>query len=479
MIRSRALPLTSTLRVATSPMVLKSSQHGSRDRNDSPVAASGAKRHGIVRMFAINATWSLVGVGASRAVVLAASVLLARMLGPVEFGRLGAASGTAALFTALGALGLGLAATKHVAQYRRSDRAKAAAVVVTSMRGALVCAVVLCLVGVAGGRAVARGAFADESLAVTVQLAVVWAACGSVLPVQTSILAGLERFRAIAGLNIVRGVSTAVFQVIGAHWYGSNGAVAGAALAEIASAFAGYCVVSRRCEEEGLRTGPGAFAGVIPVLLRFGLASWIGGLATTPALWLCRVWVVRGPGGLHDMGVFEAANKYALSLLLLPSAAGVVQLPLLSRLAEGDGAAFRRVRRLHLSIIAGTTVLPAAGMAVCAGSLMGLAGPEYGSGGNVLAVLAAASIASAFNTSFGQSLISKGHVRVRLVADVGLALIMVAAGWMVIPSHGALGFAIAQLLAYGSVVCLLGLLEARAQSAAQVTPPGEMSRVTQ
>ena len=71
------------------------------------------------------AFWSLAGAVISRGLALLSSILVARLLGKTGFGELGMIQSTVGMFGAFAGFGLGLTATKHVAEFRQKDPVKA------------------------------------------------------------------------------------------------------------------------------------------------------------------------------------------------------------------------------------------------------------------------------------------------------------------------------------------------------------------
>ena len=67
------------------------------------------------------AFWSLVGTVLSRALSVVSSILVARMLGKVGMGELGMIQSTVGIFSAFAGLGMGVTATKFVAENRTRD----------------------------------------------------------------------------------------------------------------------------------------------------------------------------------------------------------------------------------------------------------------------------------------------------------------------------------------------------------------------
>ena len=62
--------------------------------------------------------WSFTGTAISRGLNLLAMVLVARMVGKVGFGELGAVQSTIGMFAVFAGFGMGITAMKHVAELR-------------------------------------------------------------------------------------------------------------------------------------------------------------------------------------------------------------------------------------------------------------------------------------------------------------------------------------------------------------------------
>ena len=88
--------------------------------------------------FTLGIVWSLAGAVVSRGFLLAASIVCARFLGKDGFGALGMIQSTAGMFGIFAGLGLGLTATKYVAEFRRQDPEKAGRILALSASAAFV-----------------------------------------------------------------------------------------------------------------------------------------------------------------------------------------------------------------------------------------------------------------------------------------------------------------------------------------------------
>src|SRR4026209_1900359 len=117
---------------------------------------SAVASESITTRFAIGAFWALVGAVLSRGLTLASSVLAGRLLGPTGCGEIGTVQSTQGLFGVVAGAGLGLAATKFVAEFRSTDSARTGrcvtlATTIALVSGALMALVLLALSGVMAG----------------------------------------------------------------------------------------------------------------------------------------------------------------------------------------------------------------------------------------------------------------------------------------------------------------------------------------
>ena len=70
------------------------------------------------------AFWSLTGAVISQSLLILTSIIVARILGLEEFGELGIIRSTISMFSVFAGFGLGLTATKYVAELKIKDKEK-------------------------------------------------------------------------------------------------------------------------------------------------------------------------------------------------------------------------------------------------------------------------------------------------------------------------------------------------------------------
>ena len=76
--------------------------------------------------------WTLTGAVAAQLLSTPAAIILARLMGPGHYGELGMINSSVDLFTVFAGFGLGLTATKHVAEFRKKDPVRAGRILVLS-----------------------------------------------------------------------------------------------------------------------------------------------------------------------------------------------------------------------------------------------------------------------------------------------------------------------------------------------------------
>lgn len=90
------------------------------------------------RRFIKGALWSVAAAVVSQGMRFLAFVIVARILGKTGFGELGMIQHTVSMFGVFAGLGLGLTATKHVAEFRSVDPARAGRIIALSSVVALI-----------------------------------------------------------------------------------------------------------------------------------------------------------------------------------------------------------------------------------------------------------------------------------------------------------------------------------------------------
>jgi O-antigen/teichoic acid export membrane protein len=403
----------------------------------------------ITTRFAIGAFWALVGAVVSRGLTLASSVLAGRLLGTTGFGEIGMVQSTQGLFGVVAGAGLGLAATKFVAEFRSTDPARTGRCVtlatgIALVSGALVALVLLALSGV-----MAATVLSAPHLTAELRLATGLVLFGTLNGVQTGALVGFGDFRTLAVLNAIRGICLCGFLIAGIALDGVRGGVMGLVLTEAIAVLANHVALRRVLPATVAWPDRRAAWGELLVMCRFSGWSLLGSICTMSAMWFANLVLVAQPDGYGALGVFNAAERWRQLLLFLPASFSPVILTMLSNLhGRSEPDAYRRLFGLNLGVSVGAVVLPSLAVMWWAAPAMGLFGDAYVGGRTTLVILAASSVAVVLNNVFGQILVSRGAVRGRFLLDALLAAVLALASWQLIPTYREDGMALGSAIAF-------------------------------
>jgi O-antigen/teichoic acid export membrane protein len=412
-------------------------------------ALSAAPGDSIARHFAIGAFWALVGAVVSRGLTLASSVVAGRLLGTTGFGEIGMIQSTQGLFGIVAGAGLGLAATKFVAEFRSTDPARTGRCATLATTIALVSGTVMALVLLALSGVMASSVLRAPHLTVELQVATGLVLFGTINGVQTGALVGFGDFRTLAVLSGIRGLCLCALLIVGITLGGVLGGVIGLVLTEAIAVLANHVALRRILPAPVAgRAGRAAWSELM-LMSRFSGLSLLGSICTMSAMWFANLMLVAQPDGYASLGIFNAAERWRQLLLFLPASFSPVILTSLSNLhGRNDPESYRRLFGLNLAVSVGVVVIPSIGIVLWAPSAMGLFGDEYRAGGMTLVILAASSVVVVLNNLLGQVLVSRGAMMGRLVLDVLLAAVLALASWQLIPLYREQGMALGSLIAF-------------------------------
>jgi O-antigen/teichoic acid export membrane protein len=420
-----------------------------------------AQMHGPgISQLARPAAWLVAGALASRGATLVGTVILARLLGPNDFGIIALVQSLVAFLAGLAGLGLGIALTRRVAGTTTADPTAAGQLLTTALITAAAAALI-----VSAGYGLSRELISslviqrgDNDLVLASTGAVFFA--GVTGTIQGG-LAGLEAFRAVAVSYGVQAVAVTVGSVLGAWLYDITGGLAGMSV--------GYCLAA--IVSHGLLTYSARVRGALLswrldrqaclALLHLAAPAALAFVVVYVALLIGQVQLAQ-ESGYAEVGLFNFAYRWHLAILFLPAAVAPMLLPLLTRLlSERAPAVARRFFWLNLTANLLITAGPALILCLAAAPVLGLGGTFYEDHATPLIVLALASVPSAINNVLSSTAISFEFIRLWVLSDVVLAAVLVSVAASLISSSGASGLAVAYFAGYVAtdVVLAIGLRE--------------------
>lgn len=416
-----------------------------------------------------SAAWSLTGAVISRSLNFAAWVVCARLLGKTAFGALSMIQSTVGMFGVLAGMGLGLTATKYVAELHHRDKERTGRVLGLCFISTLLCGGAVSLGVFLWAGTLARHILADFSLGTPLAIGAGLVCLNAMNGYQTGALAGLEAFRTIARVAFWTGMLSfpIIFTCV---WVGGlNGAVVGLVISLVSSYFINRGALAVECAKAGIKPRVWGSSSELAILWQFSLPALLTSVLVSPAMWLCNTWLIHRTGGFAELGVYGAADRFRMAMLFIPASVFSTIVPMLCRLhGENDRKGLRTVLRTNLLLNVTIISLPAMGVALGARPLMRMFGAEYVEGSAILAVLALSAVPEALNTILGQPLIASA-MWVRFCFDVLLVSTLLLVAKMLIPPYGGLGLAVAYATAFALTSGALGIFVRSQMNAGRIS----------
>jgi len=392
--------------------------------------------------------WSMAGAVISRGLMLCATVLVARMLGKIVYGELGMIQSTVGMFGVFAGFGLGLTATKHVAEFRQSDPERAGRIIGISG-----------LVAMGTGGLMALGLFifapwlAEHTinaphLAGVLRIGALILFINALNGAQTGALAGFEAFKTIAHVNLFVGLISFPILVAGAYFGGLTGAVWALAINLCFNWLLNHLALRKEAKRYQVPFTLHSCSQELPILWKFSLPAVLAGSMVGPVNWACNAMLVNRPDGYGEMGIFSAANQWYAMLMFLPGILGGVVLPVLSD-QLGQNKTKQSMKTLILAIKMNMLIVTPLVLVASIASpyIMSLYGEGFSDGWPTLVVVLMTAGLLAVQTPVGQIIAASGRMWIGFAMNMGWALTFIVSTLLLV-DYGSVGLASARMLSY-------------------------------
>ena len=398
--------------------------------------------------FAKGAFWSLAGAVISRGLMLVASIAVVRILGKVEFGELGIIQGTVGMFGTLAGLGLGLTATKYVAEFKHSDPAKTGRIISLSLMVSIIFGGIVSLILILFATWLSTHILSAPHLGAFLRTGAGLLFLSAINGTQMGALAGFESFKSISRINLLAGLLSFPLMAGGAYFAGLNGAVLGLILSMGLNCVMSHKSLGISAKEFGVHMAWADFSRERDILWQFSLPSFLSSTTVGSVNWACSALLVNQPGGYAEMGVLSAANQWRTAILFLPMILGQVLMPILSeRIKMKDGKTAQTI--LIYSMMLNAIVLIPVTLLGCFWShdIMAAYGKGFEGTWLTLIVVLMTACFLAIQTPVGQVIAAAGKMWMGFIMNLLWAIATIICTLLLI-KKGALGVAAAQLFGY-------------------------------
>jgi O-antigen/teichoic acid export membrane protein len=289
--------------------------------------------------------WSMAGSVISRGLTLAATVLVARLLGKTVYGELGMIQSTVGMFGVFAGFGLGLTATKHVAEYRQSDPVRAGRIIGLSGLFATLTSGFMALGLFLFAPWLAEFTIHAPHLTDSLRIGALILFISGINGAQTGALSGFEAFKTIAYVNLFIGLLSFPILVCGAWFGGLTGAVWGLAINLCFNWLLNHWALRKEAHRFGVPFTLKGCGHEWSVLWRFSLPAVLAGAMVGPADWTCQAMLTSHPHGYDEMGTLTAALVFQGLLVFVSN---MLSAPLLSMISNAGTSMSRGLGAVNI-----------------------------------------------------------------------------------------------------------------------------------
>ena len=263
------------------------------------------------------AFWSLAGALISRSLMLTATVLVARMLGKTIFGEFGMIQSTIGMFGVFAGFGLGLTATKHVAEFRQTDPERTGRIIGLSGLFAMLTGGLMALGLFIFASWLAESTINASHLAGVLRIGALILFINALNGAQTGTLSGFEAFKTIAYINLFAGLISFPILVGGAYIGSLTGTVWALAITLVINWLLNHLALRKEARRYHVPLTFYNCRREISILWRFSLPAVLSSAMVGPIYWVCQALLANQPYGYREMGTLTAALVFQRLLLFV------------------------------------------------------------------------------------------------------------------------------------------------------------------
>ena len=402
--------------------------------------------------------WSIAGALISRGLMLVASIIVARMLGKEVFGEYGMIRSTIAMFGIFAGFGLGMTATKHVAEFRRTDPERTGRVIGMAGLFAMLTGGLISLGLFIFAPWLAEYTINAPHLTGVLRISALILFINALNGAQTGSLSGFEAFKTIAHINLWVGLISFPILICGAWFGGLTGVVWALTINFGFNWLFNHIALRKVAHRHGVPFTLRNCISEWPVLWTFTIPLVFSSILVWPVRWICNAMLVNQPGGYDEMAIFFAADQWYIIMLFIPEMLGRVTIPLLSeQLGCNESRTAIKVLLFTMKFNFLVVSIPIVLLSLASPYIMSFYGESYMNGWPTLVVSLLTAAIIAVQAPIGHLITASGKVWLGFAVRFIWALLFVSVTALLL-DHGALGLSLARAVSYVAYTVITAIL---------------------
>ena len=274
--------------------------------------------------------WNFISAIASQGFPLIAAIVAARLLGKFGYGQLGMINSTVILFSTFAGLGLGLTATKYIAQYHNSDREKTGRIMGLTNLFGIISGLAMFVILFIIAPWLASNTLAAPNLAPILRIASLLLIFNTMVGIQSGSIAGFGAFKDLARIALFQGVISASLIVTGVYYFGLIGAVTAMVINSIINLILYKITINNLVKSFKIKIDYLKSWQEKGIIWKLSFPTMLSSVMVGPIIWIANIIIINTPGGYGQLGIFTAADQWRSVLYFLPAVVGTVLLPMVA-----------------------------------------------------------------------------------------------------------------------------------------------------
>ncbi|SCG86389.1 oligosaccharide flippase family protein [Methanobacterium congolense] len=407
--------------------------------------AAGDDRESLKGKLIYGIFWNLISALASQGFPMIAAIIAARLLGKFGYGQLGMINSTVILFSTFAGLGLGITATKYIAQLHQTDPERTGRIMGLTNLFGLASGVVMCIILFVMAPWLAANTLAAPDLAPALRIASLLLIFNTLVGIQSGSIAGFGAFKDLARIAIFQGIISASLTITGVYFFGLTGAVTAMVINSIINFILYKRTINNLVKRFKISINYMKSWRERDVIWKLSLPSMLSSVMVGPVVWIANVIIINTPGGYGQLGLFNAADQWRTALAFLPGVIGTVLLPMLAANNEEN----ENIEKLNVLISWIVVIIIALPLISFPEIISVLYGNNYYSTGfiEVLALMIFVSCITSYREGISRKLVVKNLMWWGVLDNVLWAFFLIGSV-MLLKNLGALGLSLSYIIAY-------------------------------
>jgi O-antigen/teichoic acid export membrane protein len=292
--------------------------------------------------------WSVVGNGFGKMFTFIAMIFVARILGKEAFGEFGLVRSTAMTFVTFSSFGIGLTATKYIAELLHSDKERVGRIIGLNYLLSFFMSLIITVIFYFSIPGLCKLVLNAPNLVNEMRWGALSLFLMTFMSTQVGIMLGFQDFKGQASVALIVGFVAIPAYFIGAKFSGLHGTILALLFVTLTNVIINSIFIFSNIKKRGLRYSFGDAYKELPILWKFSLPVVLCSIIPSTGLWICQMIQRSQPNGAGELGLYFALMSLYSIVMFLPNMFINVMIPMTSEIqSQHNSIRFRKIIIVH------------------------------------------------------------------------------------------------------------------------------------